>query len=60
MDILNNVNLAKASGGAVESYTKCHEKDKWKLTVPLKEKIVESSKKDAKSNIYIWEKSLWL
>lgn len=60
MNISNNVNYAKASGGAVKTYTKGHEKDKWKLTEPLKEKIVELAKKDAKSNIYIWEKSLWL
>lgn len=53
MNISNNVNYAKASGGAVKTYTKGHEKDKWKLTEPLKEKIVELAKKDAKSNIYM-------
>ena len=53
MDISNTINAVKVSGSSSSSIKKTSEKNKWKLTDSLKEKIVELAKKDAKNNVYM-------
>lgn len=53
MQISNNFNSVKVSASSSRGAGKTSEKNKWKLTDPLKEKIVELAKKDAQSNIYM-------
>ena len=53
MNISNAVNVVKVSVNSNSSVKKTFEKNKWKLTDPLKEKIVELAKKDAKNNVYM-------
>ena len=53
MDISNAINAVKVSGSSNSSVKKTAEKNKWKLTDSLKEKIVELAKKDAKNNVYM-------
>ena len=52
MNISNAINTVSVSG-SFSSSAKTSEKNKWKLTDSLKEKIVELAKKDAKNNIYM-------
>ena len=53
MNISNAINTVSVSGSSSSSAKKTSEKNKWKLTDSLKEKIVELAKKDAKNNIYM-------
>ena len=53
MNISNAINTVSVSGSSISSAKKTSEKNKWKLTDSLKEKIVELAKKDAKNNIYM-------
>ena len=50
MEVSNNYSTAKLWGTSVKKVSKSSEKNKWKLTDSLKEKIVELAKKDAQDN----------
>ena len=52
MEISNNYSTAKLWGTSVKKVSKSSEKNKWKLTDSLKEKIVDLAKKDAQDNVY--------
>ena len=53
MEISNNYSTAKVWNTSDKSVSKSSEKNKWKLTDSLKEKIVELAKKDAQDNVYM-------
>ena len=57
MNISNAINTVSVSGSSISSAKKTSEKNKWKLTDSLKEKIVELARKMRKTT-YIWEMSL--
>ena len=49
----SNYSTAKLWGTSDKKVSKSSEKNKWKLTDSLKEKIVELAKKDAQDNVYM-------
>ena len=53
MEVSNNYSTAKLWGTSDKKVSKSSEKNKWKLTDSLKEKIVELAKKDAQDNVYM-------
>jgi hypothetical protein len=53
MEVSNNYSTAKLWGTSDKKVSKSSEKNKWKLTDSLKEKIVELAKKDAQNNVYM-------
>ena len=53
MEVSNNYSTAKLWGTSDKKVSKSSEKNKWKLTDSLKEKIVELAKKDAQDNLYM-------
>ena len=53
MEVSNNYSTAKLWGTLDKKVSKFSEKNKWKLTDSLKEKIVELAKKDAQDNVYM-------
>lgn len=53
MEISNNYSAAKVWNTSNKNVSKSSEKNKWKLTDSLKEKIVELAKKDAQDNVYM-------
>ena len=53
MEISNNYSTVKLWGTSDKKVSKSSEKNKWKLTDSLKEKIVDLAKKDAQDNIYM-------
>lgn len=53
MEVSNNYSTAKLWGTLDKKVSKSSEKNKWKLTDSLKEKIVELAKKDAQDNVYM-------
>ena len=53
MEVSNNYSTAKLWGTSDKKVSKYSEKNKWKLTDSLKEKIVELAKKDAQDNVYM-------
>lgn len=57
MNISNAINTVSVSGSSISSAKKTSEKNKWKLTDSLKEKIVDWLRKMRKTT-YIWEMSL--
>ena len=57
MEVSNNYSTAKLWGTSDKKVSKSSEKNKWKLTDSLKEKIVELAKKMHRTT-YIWEMRL--
>ena len=53
MKVSNNYGTAKLWGIWNKNVSKSSEKNKWKLTDSLKEKIVELAQKDAQDNVYM-------
>ena len=53
MEVSNNYSIAKLWGTSDKKVSKSSEKNKWKLTDSLKEKIVDLAKKDAQDNVYM-------
>ena len=53
MEISNNYDTATLWGTWNKNVSKSSEKNKWKLTDSLKEKIVELAQKDAQDNVYM-------
>ena len=53
MEVSNNYSTAKLWGTSDKNVSKSSEKNKWKLTDSLKEKIVDLAKKDAQDNVYM-------
>lgn len=53
MDLSNSINRVIVSINSNKSISKSDDKNKWKLTDSIKEKITELAKKDAKNNIYM-------
>ena len=53
MKVSNNYGTAKLWGTWNKNVSKSSEKNKWKLTDSLKEKIVELAQKDAQDNVYM-------
>lgn len=53
MEISNNYSAAKVWNTSNKNVSKSSEKNKWKLTDSLKEKIAELAKKDAQDNVYM-------
>ena len=53
MEVSNYYSTAKLWGTSDKKVSKSSEKNKWKLTDSLKEKIVELAKKDAHDNVYM-------
>ena len=53
MEVSNYYTTAKLWGTSDKKVSKSSEKNKWKLTDSLKEKIVELAKKDAQDNVYM-------
>ena len=53
MEISNNYSTAKVWNTSNKNVSKSSEKNKWKLTDSLKEKIIELAKKDAQDNVYM-------
>lgn len=53
MEVSNNYSTAKLWDTSDKKVSKSSEKNKWKLTDSLKEKIVELAKKDAQDNVYM-------
>ena len=53
MEISNNYSTAKVWNTSNKNVSKPSEKNKWKLTDSLKEKIVDLAKKDAQDNVYM-------
>ena len=53
MKVSNNYGTAKLCGTWNKNVSKSSEKNKWKLTDSLKEKIVELAQKDAQDNVYM-------
>ena len=53
MEVSNNYSTAKLWGTSDKKVSKSSEKNKWKLTDSLKEKIVDLAKKDAQDNVYM-------
>lgn len=53
MDLSNSINRVIVSSNSNKSISKSDDKNKWKLTDSIKEKITELAKKDAKNNIYM-------
>ena len=53
MEVSNYYSTAKLWGTSDKKVSKSSEKNKWKLTDSLKEKIVELAKKDAQDNVYM-------
>ena len=53
MDLSNSINRVIVSINSNKSISKSDDKNKWKLTDSIKEKITELAKKDAENNIYM-------
>ena len=53
MEVSNYYSTAKLWGTSDKKVSKSSEKNKWKLTDSLKEKIVDLAKKDAQDNVYM-------
>ena len=53
MDLSNSINRVIVSINSNKYISKSDDKNKWKLTDSIKEKIVELAKKDAKNNVYM-------
>ena len=53
MEVSNNYSTAKLWGTSDKKVSKSSEKNKWKLTDSLKEKIAELAKRCTQDNIYM-------
>ena len=53
MDLSNSINRVIVSINSNKSISKSDDKNKWKLTDSIKEKITELAKKDAENNVYM-------
>ena len=53
MDLSNSINRVIVSINSNKSISKSDDKNKWKLTDSIKEKITELARKDAENNVYM-------